>query len=153
MGRGTKAILCGGLAAGTLDGLYAIFYFGWTRNVAAHRIFQHISSGLFGPASFQMGWKTIALGVALHFSVATGAATTFWFASRRMRWLVEKPMRSGPLFGIAIYIFMNYVVIPLSRVVRASPIPAADVLITGVLVHLFLIGLPIALIARNYGRD
>jgi hypothetical protein len=48
---------------------------------------------------------------------------------------------------------MNDVVIPLSRI-GPRPRSAAIVVITGVLVHMFLIGTPIALTARRaFGRS
>ena len=43
---------------------------------------------------------------------------------------------------------MNFVVIPLSRI-GPRPLPAAIVIVTGVLVHMFLIGVPIAWGARR----
>jgi hypothetical protein len=47
---------------------------------------------------------------------------------------------------------MNYVVIPLSAVPpRPGPRPLL-VVVTGLLVHMFFIGLPIALFARRYSR-
>jgi hypothetical protein len=53
---------------------------------------------------------------------------------------------------VFVYLVMNYVVIPLSRIgVFPSPPPA--IWITGVLVHMFFIGVPIALAARQaFGR-
>ena len=141
-----RTILMAGVVAGIFDGTYAVAYFGLTRGVPAHRIFQHVASGLLGRSSFDLGWKSVVLGVACHFTVAIGAAASYAIASKAMPILVRKPVLFGPLFGLAIYVFMNFVVIPLSRVTPSRGPAAADVLITGVLVHMFLIGLPIALI-------
>ena len=55
---------------------------------------------------------------------------------------------TGAVYGVFVYLVMNYVVIPLSRIgVFPSPPPA--IWITGVLVHMFFIGVPIALAARQ----
>jgi hypothetical protein len=36
----------------------------------AQRIFQSVAAGLLGDASFQGGWSTAALGVAVHFVIS-----------------------------------------------------------------------------------
>jgi hypothetical protein len=144
--RALRTILIAGIVAGAFDGTYAVVYFGLTRGVPAHRIFQHVASGLLGRASFDLGWRSVVLGVVCHFTVAIGAAATFALASRAMPVLLRKPLLFGPLFGLAIYGFMNFVVIPLSRVTSSRGWGPIDALITGILVHMFLIGLPIALI-------
>jgi len=151
-----RTILIAGIVAGAFDGTYAVVYFGLTRGVPAPRIFQHVASGLLGRASFELGWKSVVLGIVCHFTVAIGAAAIYALASRAMPVLIKKPLLFGPLFGLAIYGFMNFVVIPLSRVAPSRGPAAMDTLITGILVHMFLIGLPIALIlsrARVAGWD
>jgi len=50
----------------------------------------------------------------------------------------------GLAYGIAVYLFMKYVVLPLSAVTRLTPFdPAA------MIGHALLVGLPIALFARR----
>jgi hypothetical protein len=144
-----RTIFMAGIVAGIFDGTYAVAYVGLTRGVPAHRIFQHVASGMLGRASFDLGWKSVVLGIVCHFTVAIGAAATYTIASRAMPILVRKPILFGPLFGLAVYVFMNYVVIALSRVAPSRNPAATDVLVTGILVHMFLIGLPIALIVSR----
>lgn len=146
IGCSVRTVLFAGFIAGTFDALYAVIYFGLTRHIPAIRIFQHVASGLLGPASFSMGWTSFALGLTCHFTIAIGAALTFAIACSQLPILVRKPLVTGPIFGIGIYLFMNFVVAPLSRI-KKSPGPSPlDVIVTGVLVHMFLIGLPIALV-------
>ena len=147
--RTFKTILIAGIVAGSFDGSYAIVFYGLTRGISAQRIFQHVASGLLGRASFNLGWKSVVLGVACHFTVAIGAAATYAIASRAMPILIRKPFLFGPPFGFAIYVFMNFVVVPLSRVTSSRGLGPIDALVTGVLVHMFLIGLPIALIVSR----
>jgi uncharacterized membrane protein YagU involved in acid resistance len=68
--------------------------------------------------------------------------------------LTEHPIISGLIYGELVFFFMNMVVLPLSalhtpplRWTSFSPIPA---LISGIVGHPFLVGLPIALAARKY---
>jgi hypothetical protein len=76
----------------------------------------------------------------------------FFAAARNMRWLIEQPLITGPLYGIGVYIVMNWVVIPLSKI-GPRPFPPMSVFISGLLVHMFLIGWPIAIGARRFCRE
>jgi len=76
------------------------------------------------------------------------AAAVFVLASRYLPALVRRPVLAGAVYGVAIYVVMNWVVIPLSSI-GPKPFPPLIVLITGLLVHMFLIGVPIALAARR----
>ena len=49
------------------------------------------------------------------------------------------------------YLFMNFVVLPLSAIGSRPPLPL-PVLIGGLLIHMFGIGLPIALVVRRYSK-
>jgi hypothetical protein len=64
--------------------------------------------------------------------------------------LIERPIHSGLLYGVAVYLFMNFVVLPLSLVTR-RPMTISGFII-GLLIIMFCIGLPIALIVRRYSR-
>ena len=78
------------------------------------QILRGIASGLLGPKSFHGGWQTAALGAVLHFLIAGSAAGLFYGASRKLRFLTRRPVVSGVLYGIAVYAFMYWVVMPLS---------------------------------------
>ena len=112
---------------------------------------QSIASGLLGAASYTGGAKTAVLGVALHFLIATVATAVFYFASRRLRFLVEHPIIAGMLYGVAVYLFMNFVVLPLSAVPQRGAPPLSGRII-GLLVIMFCVGLPIAAIVRRFSR-
>lgn len=140
-----RAILFGGLTVGILDGLDAVIFFG-LRGVPPYRIGQAIAAGLLGKASFQGGMTTAALGLCLHFVVATSIVTVFALVSRRLPALTRRPFLWGPLYGIAAYLVMNFVVIPLSAA-NNGPKPLA-VVINGVLIHMAGVGIPSALWAR-----
>ena len=140
-----RALLAGTLAVGILDGLDAVVFFG-LRGVAPVRVFQSIASGLLGRAAFAGGWTTGILGVALHFFIALCIAGVFLAASRRLPFLVRRPIVWGFLYGVAVYLVMNRVVIPLSA--AASGSPSWPVLVNGVLIHMFGVGLPVSVVAR-----
>jgi uncharacterized membrane protein YagU involved in acid resistance len=141
------AILVGGFIAGLCDITYAIVFWSF-RDVSATRVLQSVASGLLGAAATEGGMATAALGLFLHFFIAFSAAAIYYLASRKIPFLIQHAVLSGVLYGFCIYWFMNLVVLPLSafpRKVTFSPVPT----VTGLLVHMFLIGLPIAWATRK----
>ena len=144
-----KAILVGGLIAGALDITYA-FILWWLRaQVTPMQILQSVATGLLGKASYDGGAGTAILGAFLHFFNALVIAAIFVGASRIWPVLARRATLFGPLYGIGVYLVMNYVVLPLSAFPPRTRPPAPVVWITGVLAHMFLIGLPIALAAKR----
>ena len=147
--RALPAILVAGSAAGALDLAFAI---GLTLAYGGvpSRMLQGIASGLLGAAAFEGGAATAALGVLCHFTIATGAAALFYAASRRLRDLVERPWLAGSLFGIAAYLVMNLVVVPLSAAAyRPKSAELIGILVAG---HVLFVGLPIAFTVRRFER-
>jgi hypothetical protein len=141
------AILAGGLVAGTLDILYAIGFSAW-RGTPPMTLLQFVASGLLGQASFQGGAATAALGLVLHYLMVLLIAAIFFALSRQFTFLVRKPLLWGPVFGFFVYWVMNLVVMQLS----ATPNKWRFVLLsfaTGILVHMFFIGLTIAWFASK----
>src|SRR5262249_61809773 len=108
-------MLEGGLVAGILDGLDAVIYFGLASGAKPAGIFRYIAGGLLGLETARHGgWATAVLGLCLHFVIAFGAAATYSLAGFFLSSLLRRPFLWGPLFGIAVYLFMDFVVIPLS---------------------------------------
>jgi hypothetical protein len=141
------AILVGGFIAGVLDITYAIVFSGF-RGVPALRVLQSVAGGLLGAAAFDGGLPTAVLGLFLHFFIAFSAAAIFYAASRRLPFLTRQAVLSGVLYGVVIYGVMNLIVLPLSaypRKVTFTPLSLA----INLFVHMFFIGLPIALAARK----
>jgi hypothetical protein len=145
-----QPIFWGGLIAGTLD-MTGACVAAWLRTgTKPVQVFHFIASGLLGPDSFRGGAKTAALGIALHFLIATVATAVFYFASRKWMFLIEQPVLAGLLYGIPVYAFMNFVVIPLSAVAQRPATLSGRII--GLLIIMFCIGLPIALIVRRFAR-
>lgn len=148
-----RAIGWGGLIGGILDICDALIFYG-LRGVPPERLLQGIARGLLGVRAMQGGWATAMLGLALHFLIAFTAAAVYYTASRRLRMLRERPAWSGLLYGIAVFLFMNMVVVPLSAIHRspvamlASNIASANT----VLALMLFIGLPIAFAVNRYAN-
>ena len=147
-GRALRTIVTACLVAGALDITYA-FIIGGLRGVAPLRIGRRIASGLVGVDAARAGGVGLGLfGLLLHFIMAMIIAAIFYVAARNIRLLVERAVPCGIVYGLATYGVMNYVVMPLSAIHSIGDSGPAYIRITGVLVHMFLIGLPIALITR-----
>lgn len=136
------------LVAGTLDITDAIVFSAF-HHVMPQRIFRFIASGLTGPWAFHAGMASVALGVAIHYAIALFWTLLYWVASARVAILVKRPVVCGLLYGALVYVVMNFVVVPLSRIPHAhghTPLPS---LINGVLALLFCIGLTVAWLTRR----
>jgi hypothetical protein len=147
--RPLKTIITAGLVAGALDISYAFILWG-LRGITPIRIGQSIASGLLGrEAAVGGGTATGLFGLLLHFTMATIIAAIYYGAARNIRLLVDRAVPCGIGYGLATYGVMNYVVLPLSAIGSIGDSGPAYIRISGVLVHMFLIGLPIALITRR----
>ncbi len=148
--RALGIVALAGVVAGCLDLVYAFVYFGF-RGVTPVRILQSIATGLLGRASYSGGASTALLGAVLHFFILIVAATMFYLASRRHPWLIRHAIAAGAACGLSIYGVMNFVVVPLSAFPHTGSSPPLTV-ITGILVHMVGVGVPIGLGARKASR-
>lgn len=149
LARPLAAIFGGGLLAGIFDIAQAFIGFGLL-GASPFRILQHIAGGVFGARSMQMGWTSAALGLVFHFTIAFTAAAIYYLASRVLRVMVEHAVVCGLLYGELVFLFMYFVVLPLTPLGPAHFSLATY--ITGPIGHTFLVGLPIALCVRRFAR-
>ncbi len=143
-------VLLGGLVAGCFDILYAII--SWTLHDPPRSplwVLQSVATGVLGAKSFDGGVASGALGLFCHFVIAFGASFTFYLASRKIGLLTRRPILSGALFGILVFLFMNWVVIPLAACPFTIPF-TAKVLAKGFISHALLIGIPIAWLQKRF---
>lgn len=142
-----RVIAGAGLLVGTLDITDAFIFFG-LRGVPPSHILQSIAYALIGRSAFSQGAYSAALGLLLHFFIATTWAAVYLLASRKLP-LSRHPWLYGALYGIVIYIVMNYAVLPLSHI-GLRPLPPLAAFINGILALVVCIGIPLAFIARRY---
>jgi hypothetical protein len=147
--RTLLAILWGGLACGCMDIAAAFVVYG-SFGLRPIRLLQGIAAGLLGPQALQGGLPTAFLGLLCHFFVATCATAVYFAASRFVPLLLQRPIFSGVGYGVAVYFFMNRIVVPLSAA-RKYPFSFKMMLI-GVTIHIFCVGLPIAIVVQRFSR-
>ena len=142
-------VLAGGFIAGALDMTYAWLFWFIKAGVAPRRIFQSVAAGWMGrEAAVAGGWTTAALGLTTHFFIATTIALVYYVAARRVPLLWRRPLAMGALYGGAVYLVMNQIVVPLSAAAPKGPKDPLWVALS-VVAHVFLIGVPIALFTRK----
>jgi uncharacterized membrane protein YagU involved in acid resistance len=144
--RAFDTILWGGLTAGILDSIDAVIAFGF-KGMNPIQVLQYVASGALGSDAFKGGLSTAALGAALHFFIAFVVAAVYYTASRKLPALYRNPAIWGPAFGAAVYLFMNFLVLPFSAVPKSSF--SLALFLNGVFGHAIFVGFPIACFAQR----
>jgi uncharacterized membrane protein YagU involved in acid resistance len=147
-GPALRAILTGGLVAGTLDiGAAALI-----NRVSPALIAHYIASGVLGTASFSAGAVAAWLGLLLQWAMSVLIAAIYWLATARLPRLRRRWWLGGLLAGIVIFLVMNFVVMPFSAapvtlhevIARLRPVKAAENLVA-----MLVFGLIVAFCART----
>ena len=145
-----RAILVGGLVAGTLDiGAAALI-----NAVSPVLITHYIASGVLGKESFAMGAPAACLGLLLQWAMSIVIAAIYWQVAARMPRLRARWWAGGLLAGIVIFLVMNFIVMPFSAapvtlhqvIARLRVAKAAENLLA-----MFVFGLIVAYCARPIG--
>lgn len=139
-----RATLIAGLIAGALDITAAVVE---NLQYPAQTIFQSVASGWLGSATYKGGWSTAALGLISHFGIMFVIAALYMALASRMDLLRRQWIAAGVVWGCAVWVAMTYVVVPLSAATLHAP--TMESAIKGVLTHVFMVGLPMAFIARR----
>ena len=148
--RAVDTIILGGLLAGILD-IADAFIVTTINGGTPTRVLQAIASGVLGREAYQGGAVSAALGLALHFVIALGAASAFLVISRRFPAVLRYAAWSGVGFGLAVWAFMYHTVLPITFS-RPNVLPAWPLLLNQLAIHALGVGLPIALVARRSSR-
>jgi hypothetical protein len=140
-----KPILIGGTIAGILDITSAFITGG--KNVP-----RGIAGGLLGDyVKYHNGPAIWSLGLAIHFFIAFSAAAVYCLASRMLPFLKEHFVVCGMFYGIAVFLVMNLIVLPLCAFHFKGPYTLRG-LIIGLVAHMLLIGLPIGFSLNRWGE-
>lgn len=143
-------VLLGGLVVGILDAADAIVAFGLVNGQNPIQILQFIASGAIGVSAFGGGLTTAMLGMAFHFFIAFVVAAIYYFASLRIPALHRQATIFGPLYGVAVFLTMTYLILPFSNLPSSKF--SLILYINGIVGHALFVGLPIALFAKYSAR-
>jgi hypothetical protein len=145
-----RTILGAGLLAGTLDITAAcLHYFIRTGNNPV-TVLHYVASGIVGKEAFGGGWPIALLGLALHFGIALTFAGLYFYLYSRLALLRRNKLVSGIGYGIAVWLVMTWVVVPLSRV-PSQPFQLIPAII-GMSIIVVAVGLPISFVVHRHYR-
>lgn len=146
-----KQIVYGGLLVALGDALFAIaVWFQWNAQ-GVTQVFQTIAVGVLGKASYEGGTATALLGAGLHVAMAIAFVAFCTALSFRFPLLVRKPAIAGLVYGVGLYVAMNFVVMPLSRVDASPSFKHLDTMSLSVAAHM-VFGVVCTLFARRARR-
>jgi uncharacterized membrane protein YhaH (DUF805 family) len=140
-----RLILLATALSGALDILFAM-----TLTVLFGReignMLRTVASGPF-PAAKDWGDAGAALGLIVHFALMAIMASAFLVVARRFPDILRSPLKWGVLYGLATYVVMNWIVVPLRFDAPLPPKPMA--IATQLFAHIILVGIPIALVTAR----
>lgn len=136
-----------GFVIGFADGVATVISAYLSKGVTPDRVFQYIASGALGGDAFSGGMPVVLLGIVFHFFIAFTFTAFFYFLANKHKWLLDRILLYGTLYGIFIWLVMNFVVIPFSKM-NPSGFDSTPMII-GLLIHIFVIGIPIAWLTRK----
>jgi hypothetical protein len=152
-----KPILYAGALVGVLDITAACINARVLAGFAPAHVLQSVAGGLLGRGTYTGGFATAALGLAMHFTMALTVAAIFYALSRRFslpRNLLGV-VAVGMLYGAAVFAVNNFAAAPFLSWVRSlylhTPVLFKPPMgWSQLVIHLFCVGLPIALVMRQY---
>ncbi len=144
--RALPTIAITGLIVGAMD-ITSAFIIAISLGSTVTRLLQFVASGLIGQKAFEGGAATAALGLGLHFVIAFSLVAVFYAASRQLALLRRQAVLSGVIYGLIVFGVMNLIVLPLSAAKPRHTL-TGDLIQIGI--HMFVIGLPTALLVRRF---
>ncbi len=140
-----KPIAFGTAVAGTLDIVFAmILTIAFGNEIG--KMLRFVGSGPF-PQAVDMGATGSLLGLLTHFALMAIMTVVYVLLARRTPAIVQHPIQWGIIYGLATYVVMNWLVVPLRFDAPLPPKPLS--IATQLFAHVALVGIPIALITAR----
>jgi len=155
--KNLKPIVYAALLVGALDITAACINARVAYGFGPVRVLKGVAGGLLGRSALEGGFSTAALGLAMHFTMALTVAAIFYALSRRFS--LPKNLSGvvtvGLVYGAAVFAVNNFATAPFMSWVRSlylhTPILFKPPMgWSQLFIHLFCVGLPIALVIHSY---
>lgn len=145
-------VLAGGFTGASFDFLAACLM----SNKTPYEVAQVVSMGWYGKGP--KGLNEAIVGYASHYAILVVAAAIYAAAGLRFPVLWKRPVASGIVFGIGIFVTMRFIVLPLTPlgftkhwgVIQAIDF-ASNVLLAGLPIAI-IVSLGLRAVARERGR-
>ncbi|MDB5704785.1 MAG: hypothetical protein JWN66_1901 [Sphingomonas bacterium] len=140
----TRFVATATLVAGSLD-IGSAILLTLARHGSVAAMLQGIAVGPFGDGAKHLGLAGPATGLLVHFGIMTAMVTAFALTADRAPALLRQPLLAGAIYGVLLYLFMYWLVIPLRWGAETMTFSLNRTLIP-IAIHIALVGWPIALI-------
>jgi uncharacterized membrane protein YagU involved in acid resistance len=141
----SRAIFLAGFVAGALDILAAILVYSIImEQTSPSRILQSIASGVFGKAAYSGGGTMVLAGLLLHFLIAFIFAAFYYAIFPYLSFLRKQKLISGVLFGVFVWMVMNFGVLRI--VFSGFTLPDPQSALLGMSILMVAVGIPISYI-------
>lgn len=155
MTRRSAILVRSWITLGVIDGISAVVI-SWARGSTAPitRTFQGVAYALLGSDALTGGVPAALLGMAMHLVVALAWVTVFYAAYAALpalRRVTARPLGVaivGMPFGAFIWMFMNVVIFPLTRIGGHAPF-TAPIFLTHLVHHTLVVGPLIVWLQRS----
>ena len=144
----TKTILWSGLVAGVLDAIAGVIVYFIFFGFNPIQVLQFIGAGVHGPGAIGGGFLMAVAGTFYHFVIAYAVAILYFYLFPKVKLLRTNVALMGLIYGLVIWLVMNLVVLPKSNIPK-GPFDI-NLAIVGIIWHMVLVGLPIAIITAKY---
>lgn len=149
MQRFTPAkIIAAGILVGTLDIIAACIQFYSNTGMGPAPVLRYIARAAIGPAANSGGNEILAAGLLFHYCIAMGFTLLFFFLYKNVPAFSIQPVLTAILYGIFMWAFMFFIVLPLSRVGQ-PPFHFQKALIA-IVILIVCISTPLVLLARTW---
>lgn len=137
-----------GLLAGTLDILSACLQAYIAKGISPETVLRFIASGAFGKPAFTGGWEMPLTGLLFHYIIAYSFTTLFFMLYPYINLMRKSIVLTAVVYGVFIFVVMNLLVLPLTKITRAPIKLDKAAIATGILI--VAIGLPLSIFARRF---
>src|SRR5438270_1743104 len=111
-------------------------------------IFEYIASSVLGIQAYLGSWWMIVLGLLFHFLIAFFFTVFFFLIYPKISLLSWNHLFTAILYGIFIWMVMNLLILPLTKVTKPPFILLQSLI--GLAILIVAIGIPLSFIADRY---
>jgi len=110
-------------------------------------LYTFVASALLGKSAYTLP-QAVWIGVAIHLAISIGWGLGYAYAAEATPQLVARPLVSGIVFGLFVYLCMQIA----QALIGIWHAPSAIGAFTGIVAHVIFFGLPVAYVVANRMR-
>jgi len=143
-------IISATIVSGVLDASAGVLVYWMYKGLNPLQVLQYIASGIFGPSVINGSFLYVLIGLVLHFAIAFMFTCAYYLGFPFIKSFAKNTIVNGLIYGIFIWVFMNYLVLPMSNIPHS---PKDFVSVLELVWHSALVGLPIAIIIERHFKN